>query len=250
MFPLIDTHAHIDAPELVGRGADLLAPAAKVGIGKLIVPGVRVSGWEPLSQLVQRHARLYAAPGLHPAYADQWSVAAEKQLAELAQRSKTVAIGEIGLDGVSGPALDLQEQVLRAQLQIALDAGLPVLLHDRKATGRLLDILRALEIGKEIGGVWHSFSGSLPVAKELVRLGFKVGVGPILLRESARKLPLAVTELPAEALLLETDFPDMADNPEALVAVAERIAVLRDCSLAEVAQFTTENACKLFNFRD
>lgn len=246
MFPLIDTHAHIDAPELAGTGSDLLGPAKRAGIEMFIVPGVRVSGWEPLSRLVQQHAGLYAAPGLHPAYADQWSVAAAEQLAAVARQPKTVAIGEIGLDGAVGPALELQEQVLRTQLQIALDAGLPVLLHGRKATGRLLDILRELKIGEQIGGVWHGFSGSLQVARELVKLGFKIGVGPILLRESARKLPQAVIALPAAALLLETDLPDMADKPEQLIAVAEQVAELRGWTLEETARITTEKACRLF----
>lgn len=250
MFPLIDTHAHVDAPELAGAGTELLPPANNAGIGRFIIPGVRVSGWEPLFRLVVQHAQLYAAPGLHPVYAEQWSVATAGQLTELACQPKTVAIGEIGLDGAVGPALELQEPVLRAQLQIAVIAGLPVLLHGRKATGRLLAILRELNIGKKVGGVWHGFSGSLQVAEELVRLGFKIGVGPILLRDSARKLPQVVTELPAEALLLETDLPDMADKPEVLVAVAEKVAALRGCSLDEVAEFTTTNANGLFKFKD
>ena len=104
MFPLIDTHAHIDAPELTGRDTDLLTSAAQAGIERIIVPGVRVSGWQPLMHLVRQHAELSAAPGLHPAYADQWSDAAEAQLREFARQRKTVAIGEIGLDGVVGPA--------------------------------------------------------------------------------------------------------------------------------------------------
>ena len=246
MIPLIDTHAHLDAPELTGTGFDLVAPAAAQGIGKFVVPGVRASGWPALLQQVAECPAAYAAPGLHPAYAGQWSDATQRQLEELARQPKVVAIGEIGLDGVRGPALELQEVVLREQLQVALKARLPVLLHGRKATGRLLDVLQELQIGQQVGGVWHGFSGSLQVAQQLVQLGFKIGVGPILLRDSARKLPQAVIELPAEALVLETDLPDMAEQPEALVAVAERIAELRGCATAEVARFTTENACGLF----
>jgi len=250
MVPLIDTHAHIDAPEFNGAGTALLPAAVQSGIVKFIVPGVRATSWASLRQLVLGHAELYAAPGLHPVYAEQWSSERSAELAELARQSKVVAIGEVGLDGVNGPALERQEQVLRAQLQIALAAGLPVLLHGRKATGRLLTILRELAIGQQVGGVWHGFSGSLQVAQELFALGFKIGVGPILLRETARKLPQAVVALPAEALLLETDLPDMADQPQVLTAVAERVAELRGCSLEEVARFTSENACRLFAFED
>lgn len=247
---LIDTHAHIDAPELKGGGPILLPGAVQAGIARLVVPGVRTAGWRSLLRLVGQHAELYAAPGLHPLYAEQWSEAAEQELRELTRQAKVVAIGEIGLDGAGGPAMDRQEEVLRAQLGIALEAGLPVLLHGRKATGRLLEILRELEVGRQVGGVWHGFSGSLPVAQELVQLGFKIGVGPILLRESARKLPQVLVGLPADTFVLETDLPDMADRPETLVEVAEKVAELWECSLAEVALLTSENACKLFHFED
>ena len=246
MISLIDTHAHLDAPELAGAGFDLLKPAVAQGIGKFIVPGVRVNGWQPLLQRLEECSEVYAAPGLHPAYAEQWSAAARSQLAELAGHEKVIAIGEIGLDGVSGPSLDIQETVLREQLQIALETSLPVLLHGRKATGRLLAILSELQVGRQVGGIWHGFSGSLQVAEELVRLGFKIGVGPILLRKSARKLPQSVIALPAEALVLETDLPDMAEKPEALLAVAEKVAELRGSTLEEVAGFTSENVRSLF----
>ncbi len=246
MVPLIDTHIHLDALELAGTGVALLPQAQQNGIGKFIVPGVRSSGWHGLLALTRQQPEIFAAPGLHPAYAEQWSAKVAQQLQEFSRQPKVVAIGEIGLDGAAGPPLEQQETALRGQLQLALEAGLPVLLHGRKATGRLLDILRELEIGQQLGGVWHGFSGSLPVAEQLVLLGFHIGVGPILLRKNARKLPQAVIELPAEALLLETDLPDMAETPETLVAVAQKVAELRGWSLAEVARITTENAYRLF----
>lgn len=245
MFLLIDTHAHIDAPELEGHGCDLLPLAREKGIGAWIMPGVRVSGWQPLLTLAEQRPDLFAAPGLHPAYAEQWNDAAAERLREACSHPKVVAIGEIGLDGVNGPPLEKQEQVLRAQLEIALEAGLPVLLHGRKATGRLLEVLREKAVGQHVGGIWHGFSGSLQVAEELVRLGFKIGVGPILLRASARKLPQAVKSLPLEALVLETDLPDMAESPEVLLAVAAKVAELRGLELAEVAQITSESAAQL-----
>ncbi len=248
MLPLIDTHIHLDAPELAGAGAELLPQARQSGIGKFVVPGVRVSGWPGLLQLTRQQVDVFAAPGLHPAYAGQWSATAAQQLRDLCREPKVIAIGEIGLDGAAGPPLGQQEAVLREQLQLALEAGLPVLLHGRKATGRLLEILRELQIGAQLGGIWHGFSGSLVVAQQLVQLGFKIGVGPILLRDSARKLPQAVLELPAEALVLETDLPDMAARPDVLLDVARRVSELRGWSLAETARITTENACGVFGY--
>lgn len=247
MISLIDTHIHLDAPELSGQGLNLLPDARQGGIDKFIVPGVRVSGWMGMLALAEKAENVYFAPGLHPAYADQWDADTAAQLEQLIRESKVVAIGEIGLDRTVDPSLRQQEIALREQLQIALTAGLPVLLHAREATGALLTILRELQIGEKVGGVWHGFSESLPVAKELVALGFKIGVGSILLRENARKLPAAVVALPAAALVLETDFPDMAERPELLVEIAEKIADLRGISLEEVARMTTENARQLFS---
>jgi len=242
----IDTHIHLDAPELSGQGLKLLPEVERCGIDRFIVPGVRISGWAGMLVLAEKTADVYFAPGLHPAYANQWNRTAAKQLQELVRQPKVVAIGEIGLDGLVGPSLVQQEIALREQLQIALTAGLPVLLHTRDATGALLAILRELQIGEKVGGIWHGFSGSLPVAEELVALGFKLGVGPILLRENARKLPEAVKVLPAAALVLETDFPDMTERPETLVEIAEKIGELRGITLDEVARTTTENARQLF----
>ena len=246
MISLIDTHIHLDAPELSGQGLKLLPEVERCGIDQLIVPGVRVSDWAGMLALAEKTENVYFAPGLHPAYANQWSYTAAKQLQKLVRQPKVVAIGEIGLDKRVDPFLLQQEIALREQLQIALIAGLPVLLHAREATGALLEILRELQIGKKVGGIWHGFSGSLPVAEELVALGFKIGVGPILLRENARKLPEAIKVLPVSALVLETDLPDMTDRPETLVAIAERIGELRGISLAAVARITTENARQLF----
>ena len=246
MHSLIDTHIHLAAPELTGTGPALLAQARHSGITAFVVPGVRASDWQQLLAFADQQTDVFAAPGLHPAYAEQWGADTENQLRQYCQHPKVIAIGEIGLDGVAGPALKKQERVLRSQLQIAVAANLPVLLHARKATGRLLAILRELQIGTNIGGIWHGFSGSLQTAQELVRLGFKIGVGPIILRESARKLPAAICELPPESLVLETDFPDMAEHPEALRLVAQEVAKLRGWTLEETARITTKNSRALF----
>lgn len=246
MMKLVDSHAHLDAPELQGRGAELLPAARQAGVICWVIPGVRVSGWPGLLQLADTEQGVFAAPGLHPVYADQWSIEAEQHLRRLCRHPRVVAIGEIGLDGAAGPDRDRQEQVLRAQLQIALDVQLPVLLHARKATGALLEILREQHIGEQVGGVWHGFSASRQVAEELVALGFHLGVGPILLRPSARKLPEAVTQVPAERLLLETDLPDMAECPEVLIDVLDELARLRECGRDDAARVITENARRLF----
>ena len=246
MISLIDTHIHLDAPELGGQGVGLLPPARQRGIQQFIVPGVRVSGWKGMLALAEKAKNVFLAPGLHPVYANQWNDTAANQLEQLVREPKVVAVGEIGLDGVVKPPLEQQEIALRGQLHIALAAELPVLLHVREATGAMLAILRELDIGQKIGGVWHGFSGSLQVAEELVALGFKIGVGPTLLRDNAKKLPVVVQALPIAALVLETDFPDMTTTPETLLLIATRVAELRGICLDEVARSTTETVQKLF----
>ena len=241
-----DTHIHLFAPEWQQSPQRLYADARTAGIGGMLMPGVRVADWPRLLELARELPGVYLAPGLHPIYADQWSSSTAEQLKVLTAEAKVVAIGEIGLDNVAGPDRAVQETVFREQLSIALNAGLPVLLHSRKTTGRVIDILRELDIGQKVGGVWHGFSGSVQIARELAGLGFKIGVGPILLRESARKLPQAVLELPGEALVLETDAPDMISGPLGLLQVAEKLAGLKGWSLEETARITAENVGQLF----
>ena len=242
-----DTHIHLYDPDNEGMADACIAAADAAGIKCLIQPGVRVADWDAMLVLADCHPQVYAAPGLHPMYADQWNEGVAEHLRQLVRHPKVVAIGEIGLDAAVESSIKVQERVLRAQLQIALDAGVPVMLHCRHKNGMLLDILTELDIGRQIGGVWHGFSASLPFARQLVSQGFCVGVGPILLRDNVRKLPVTVTGLPDSALILETDLPDMADMPVDLLKVAQKVADLRGISLTQAAQLTTFNARRLFH---
>lgn len=243
---LCDTHIHLLAPDWWMPPAQHIAAATAAGIHFLLQPGVRVADWDQLLTLAQQHTQVYAAPGLHPLYAEQWNVSVANRLREAAQQPKVVAIGEIGLDGSATVPISVQEIALRGQLELAVELNLPVLLHGRQATGALLKILRELEVGQQIGGIWHGFSGSLEVARELVDLGFLLGIGPILLRPNARKLPAVVTQIPAQAMVLETDAPDMADEPEVLIKVAAKLAQIKGWTLPQTADITTENAMNLF----
>jgi len=241
-----DSHIHLLDPATPGAGKALLDATVAAGIDCLIQPGVRPTDWDAMLGLAERYQQVYVAPGIHPGYADQWNDEAALRLKELTRHPKVVAIGEIGLDAVVGPAQEVQEQALRAQLQIALAAGLPVILHSRHKNGALLDILRELEVGRRVGGVWHGFSAGPAFARQVVALGFFLGVGPILLRHNARKLPATVVQVEADALVLETDFPDMISDSTDLLKVAAALAQLRGISLAEAARLTTDNAQRLF----
>jgi len=239
-----DTHIHLFAPEWKNSLPARLAAAQQAGIELLLQPGVRASGWSDLIELAGQNTGVYAAPGLHPLCADAWDGAVAGRLRELCSRTRVVAIGEIGLDALLEVDLAVQERAFRDQLEIALDARLPVLIHCRKQTAAVLQILKEVDISR-VGGIWHGFSGSLETAGQVIALGMKLGIGPVLLRATARKLPALVTLLPAESMVLETDAPDMATGPEALLEVAKKLAELRGWTLAETARITTENARQL-----
>ncbi len=249
MISWFDTHIHLLASEWQESPQKLSALAKEAAIDRLLIPGVRIDEWPRLLALAQQLPEVYVAPGLHPIYAEQWNADTAQQLTALAAEADVVAIGEIGLDAVAGESLDTQERVFRDQLLIALEAGLPVLLHSRQTTGRVLAILRELQIGCRIGGIWHGFSGSVEVARELAALGFKIGVGPVLLRDSARRLPQAVAALPDEALVLETDAPDMIEDPLGLLRVASRLAELKNWTLEQTARMTSANARQVLRQR-
>lgn len=246
MISYCDTHIHLCAPDNSAGVDSCIAASGDAGISYLIQPGVKAADWPEMMDLCEKYPQVYAAPGLHPLHADQWNEDVALHLRKLARHPKVVAIGEIGLDAAAEPSLERQEQVLRVQLQIALDERVPVVLHCRHKNGALLDILTELEVGRQVGGVWHGFSASLAFARQVVAAGFCVGIGPILLRDNVRKLPQVVVGLPATALLLETDAPDMTPMSTDLLQVAQRVADLRGISLSQTAQFTTANACRLF----
>lgn len=232
-----DSHIHLLDPAWQATPESLVASAAQSGIGLLLQPGVASGEWQPMLQLAQRHAGVRIAPGVHPRHAAEWNAGTAAELAHLCRQPEVVAVGEIGLDAEVDVAPELQQQAFCCQAEIAVDNGLPLLLHCRKRTGALLGLLEKFSGG--CGGIWHGFSGSLETARQLDELGFVIGVGPVLLRDNARKLPEVVRELPAHALVLETDAPDMAAGPEVLVAVAQKLAELRGWSLDECARITT-----------
>lgn len=250
----VDTHCHLDAPSLAVRLPELLARADLAGVGTYVVPGVDPAGWQGISELARRWPGVYAAPGLHPLRADLYHPGLPEQLESFL--AGAVAIGEIGLDYTrTDVPREAQLAAFRGQLQVAVTAGLPVLIHCRRAFQDLLQVLR--EEGVErVGGVMHAFSGSPEVAAGCIRLGLLIGVaGTVTYRNAVR--PLAVVRgVPLDHLLLETDAPDMTpvphrghpNEPAFIVETARRVAEIKGVSLAEVARATTRNAERLFKW--
>lgn len=247
---LFDTHVHLDIMSREIEIEDELHLARQKGIGSFLVPGVDRSGWDRLVDLCKHTGGALAAPGLHPQHADQWNPEAVRALERLCDKPQVIAIGEIGLDHtLSSPSHQEQERVFVAQLHLAIEARLPVVIHCRNAIGSLLEILRR-ERADRVGGILHGFSGSLESARQAVDLGFAIGLGAPLTYPEARKAPQIGRDLDSRWLVLETDAPDRAPHPYRgqtnrpcwLLLVAKALAELRGWDLEKTAAVTTANA--------
>ncbi len=250
---LFDTHVHLDRLPAELDPASEAAQARREGIGHFLVPGVLPRDWHALISVVESIPGALAAPGVHPLASVDWNPGAVAGLEALLSLESVVAIGEIGLDGTPGmpPALE-QEQALRDLIRIAVAAGLPMVLHCRKATGRLLEILRQ-EGAARVGGIWHGFSGSLETAHAAIDLGFGLAFGGPLTWPGARRAPQVLQALPAESIVLESDAPDLppapyrgqVNRPCYLRLIAEQVGHLRHWTPEQTARITTANAQRL-----
>lgn len=251
----IDTHCHFDFPPFTGDEAQSVSRAAQAGVEKIIVPTVDATRFAAVLQLAQQHTPLYAALGLHPIVIDQHSDTALEQLEQrLRQRpAKLVAIGEIGLDlYMADPQFDRQQYFLDAQLRLAREYDLPVILHSRRTHDKLAMHLRRIEVPRL--GVVHGFAGSLQQAQAFIAAGYAIGVGGTITYPRASKTRNTIAQLPLEALLLETDAPDMPLNgfqgqpnrPEQVVKVWQALCELRAEAPEEIAATLAANSERLF----
>lgn len=251
MVELFDTHIHLDRLPPEELAAEL-ARARKLGITSFLVPGIIPADWDGLNSLAEEHAGLFLSPGVHPLASESWSDNVQERLLCLLEHPAVVAIGEIGLDSKISVPMLRQEITFRAQLRIAVAAGLPMLLHCRGALPRCLQIFQE-EQGPSVGGILHAFSGSGEMAKVALDLNLILGFGGGITWPEARRAPEVLRTLPATAFVLESDAPDQSPEPHRrernrplwLSLIAGRCAELRHCSLEEVAAQTTANARRI-----
>jgi TatD DNase family protein len=256
----IDSHCHLDAPEFAADRAAVVQRARAAGVMRLVLPAVEVAHFAALRELAHTHDAAYAL-GIHPLYvdrADEGDLARLQQaLAEHRHDPRLVAVGEIGLDHFV-PGLDRARQMhfYVAQLKLARDAGLPVILHVRRSADHLLQGLGRVPVA---GGIAHAFNGSLVQAQRFLALGFKLGFGGAMTFDRALQIRALAANLPPDALVLETDAPDIAphwlyrsaaeraagatsrNEPAELPRIAAVLAALRGWSLDETAATTTAN---------
>lgn len=245
-----DTHVHLDLLGDPLEAEGLMDEAQGAGVDRFLVPGVSPERWSALMTLCSGHENVWAAPGIHPQLAHLWGTKTARQLEGLLGHDRVVSIGEIGLDSHL-PRANRQEQegAFVGQLRLALEADLPVVIHCRGATQRLLEILRR-EGAERVGGFFHAFSGSVETAREAVALGFAIGLGGTLTYPNARRSPQVARELDARWLVLETDAPDLAPHPYRgqsnrpawLTLVAQALAAERGWDLTTTARTTSANA--------
>ena len=244
---LIDSHCHLDVAAFDEDRQAVLVRARDAGVVGIVVPGIQASDWQGLLALCRAEAGIYPALGLHPVFLEQHQPADLSLLeTELAQQ-QPVAVGEIGLDfQIDGLDHERQQQLFESQLVIARDAGLPVILHVRKAHDQVLATLKRIRVS---GGICHAFNGSLQQASQYRDLGFRFGFGGMLTFERSSRLRKLAVELPLDALVLETDAPDMVvsqhrgerNSPEYLPYCLAALAEVRDEDPEEVARVTTAN---------
>ena len=257
----IDTHCHLDAAAFDTDRATVVARATAAGVAQLVIPAVAAASFDGVRALAHRHGYAYAL-GIHPLYVDRADDTDLERLKEALCRyrddPRLVAVGEIGLDHfVPGLNLDRQEFFYAAQLKIAHDVGLPAILHVRRSADDLLKHLRKVRV---TGGIVHAFNGSEQQALAFMGLGFKLGFGGAMTFERALQIRRLAQTLPADALVLETDAPDIPprwlyrdaqarargetarNEPAELPRIAETLAQLRGCSLQHTASVAWHNA--------
>lgn len=259
----IDTHAHLDAPELAHDVDAVREQARAQGVVHCVLPAVERSNWDSVRLLAHRHGDSYAL-GIHPLYTGRAQDEDLELVAHTLQQHRAdprlVAVGEIGLDYfVPGLDAERQQRFYRAQLALARRFDLPVILHVRRSADQLLKVLRQVKVR---GGIAHAFNGSLQQAQAFVALGFKLGFGGAVTYDRALQLRRLATELPLGSLVMETDSPDIPphwlyttaaeraqgqpqgrNTPAELPRIAQVVADLRGMAVADLAQVTTANAC-------
>ena len=262
MTDLVDSHCHLDARRFNADREAVIARATEGGVRRIVNPGVDLPSSRAAIELARQHECIYAAVGVHPHDAKRLDVDALAELRRLAASLKVVAIGEIGLDYYRDLSpRDAQRRAFEAQLDLAAELGLPVVIHDRDAHDDVLTILRdwrsSLHAPRStLCGVVHSFGGDVALAEQLLALGFLVGVSGPVTYQNADRLRDVTRAVPLERLLIETDAPYLTPEPHRrrrnepayVRLVAQAIADAKHLNFDQVAACTSANARALFGW--
>jgi len=253
---LVDSHCHLDFPELSGDLDAIFTLMRENGVGRALCISVRLEDFPRVRALAESHDHLYATVGVHPDYEEIHEPAVE-ELVQLASHPKVIAIGETGLDyyRLKGD-LEWQRDRFRTHIRAARVSGKPLVIHTRSAAADTLRIMRE-EGAPEIGGVMHCFTEAWETAQAAIAMGFYISFSGIVTFKNAQALKEVARQVPLERMLVETDSPYLApvpfrgktNQPGYVKYVAEEIARLKGASVEEVAKKTTDNFFELFKLK-
>ena len=252
-MPIFDTHAHYDDSRFDGDRDAVLAALPEAGVELVLDPGCDLPSSRAAAALAERYGHVYAAAGIHPENCAGFQDADLAALRQLLAQPKVAAIGEIGLDyyWAENPPREFQQQVFRAQLELALELDLPVIIHDREAHGDTLAIVKEYPA---LRGVFHCYSGSAEMARELLDRGWYLGFDGPVTYKNARKTVEVAEMVPLDRILIETDAPYLSPVPmrgkrndsRNVAYIAEKLAQIKGMTPEEMADLTLANGKKLF----
>ena len=250
---LFDTHAHLDDRAFDDDRAELLAALPGQGLAMVMNPGCSLESSRNAVALANANDYIYAAVGSHPDVADEVNAEVLEEYRKLCkQNPKVRAIGEIGLDyHYEDIPREIQLRAFRMQMELARELDLPVIVHEREAHEDGMNVVRDFP---EVTGVFHCYSGSAEMARQLVDKGWYIGFTGVLTFKNARKAVEVAASIPMERIVIETDCPYMApdpfrgkrNDPGKIYRMAEKLAQIRGLSVEEVRRITTENGRRLY----
>ena len=249
---LFDTHAHMDDRAFREDRDALIAGLPEKGVGLVMNPGCSLESSRNAVALAEKYPHVYAAVGSHPDVADEVNDTILDEYRKLCKLPKVKAIGEIGIDyHYEDIPRDLQKKAFRMQLELAREVKLPVIVHERDAHEDGMAIVKEFP---DVTGVFHCYSGSAEMARQLVDLGWYIGFTGVLTFKNARKAIETAESIPLERIVLETDCPYMApepfrgkrNDPGYIYRMAEKLAEIRGLSVEEIQDITTENGKRLY----
>ena len=252
-MPIFDTHAHYDSNGFAADRDEILSALPAAGVGLVVDPGCELESSRAALALAERYPFVYAAVGIHPSDCAGTGEAEFAALRKLCGHEKVVAVGEIGLDYYwkDNPSKEFQQTVFRRQIELAIELGLPVIVHDREAHGDSLAIVLDYP---EVRGVFHCFSGSPEMAEELLKRGWFLGFDGPITYKNAQKAPEVAAVTPLDRIVVETDSPYLTPVPfrgkrndsRYLPYVMEKLAEWKGVTPEEMTRITWENGLRLF----
>lgn len=251
---IFDTHAHYDDKQFDEDREKVLGEMSRKGVGQIVNASAEISSWERTLDLTEKYPFVYGMIGVHPDEVDGLNEEKFEEMKRLLHKDKIVAVGEIGLDYYWDKAShEIQKKWFVRQLEMAREYNMPVAIHSREAAEDTLHVMK--EYGAGLGGIIHCFSYSKELAREYVKMGYSIGVGGVVTFKNAKKLKEVVVDTPIESIVLETDCPYLAPEPNRgkrndsanLIYVAQVIAQLKGMLVEEVIQKTEENARRVFS---